>query len=58
MLESGVAQRFSGGSDAIIVLVEVVADRVDRGPDVHLRHGGHHDAKLEVAWSPASSRRC
>ena len=45
MLELGKAQRFRGGSDAIIVPVEIIADRVNRAPDVHVRHGGHHDAK-------------
>ena len=49
MLEFREAQRLSGGSDAIIVPVKIVEDRVDRAPNVHLRHGCHHDAKLEVA---------
>ena len=49
MLELREAQRLSGGRDAIIVPIKVVADRVDRAPDVHLRHGGNPDAKLEVA---------
>ena len=48
MLELGEAQRFRGGSDAIIVPVEVIADRVNRAPNLHVRHGGHHYANLEV----------
>ena len=48
-LELRNAQRFRSGSDAIIVPIEVDADRVDREPYVHLRHGGNYDAKLEVA---------
>ena len=35
--------------DTVVVPVEVVADRVHCAHDVHLRHGGHHDAKFEVA---------
>ena len=38
-----------GGSDSVVVPVKVVADRVDCAPDVHFRHGSHHDTKLEVA---------
>ena len=49
ILELRKAQRPRGGSDAIIVPVEVVADRVDRALDVHVRHGIHDDAKLEFA---------
>ena len=49
VLELRKAQRFCGGSDSVVVPVEVVADRVNCAPDVHLRHGSHHDAKLEVA---------
>ena len=49
MLELREVHRFRGGSDAVVVSVEVVADRVNCALDVHLRHGGHHDAKFEVA---------
>ena len=49
VLEFGKAQRFRSGSDSVVVPVEVVADRVNCAPDVHLSHGGHHDAKLEIA---------
>ena len=49
MLELRKVQWLCGKSDAIIVSVVVVADRVDRAPDVHLLYGGHHDAKIEVA---------
>ena len=49
MLEFGKAQRFRCGSDSVVFLVEVVADRVNCAPDVHLRRGRHHDAKFEVA---------
>ena len=49
MLKLGESQRLSGDSDAVVVPVEVVADCVNRAPDVHFRHGGHHDAKLEIA---------
>ena len=49
MFELRKAQRLRGGSDAVVVPVEVVADRVNCAPDVHLRYGSHHDAKLEVA---------
>ena len=49
MLELREVHRFRGGSDAVVVPVEVVADRVNCAPDVHLRQGGHHDTKFEVA---------
>ena len=49
VLELRKVQRFRGGSDSVVVPVEVVADLVNCAPDVHLRHGGHHDAKFEVA---------
>ena len=49
MLELREVHLFRGGSDAVVVPVEVVADRIKCAPDVHLRHGGHHDAKFEVA---------
>ena len=49
VLELRKAQRFRGNSDAVVVPVEVVADPINCAPDVHLRHGSHHDARLEVA---------
>ena len=49
VLELRRVQRFRGGSDSVVVPVEVVADRVNFAPDVHLRHGDHHDAKFKVA---------
>ena len=49
MLELRKVQRFRGGSDSVVVPVGVVSDRVNCAPDVHLRHGGHHDATFEVA---------
>ena len=49
VLELRKAQRFRGGSDSVVVPVEVVADRVNCAHDVHLRHVSHHEAKLEVA---------
>ena len=42
---SNSGKRFRSGCDS----VEVIADSVNRAPDVHLRHGGHHDGKFEVA---------
>ena len=39
----------SAAAATVVVPVEVIADRVNRAHDVHLRHGGHHDTKLEVA---------
>ena len=58
VLELRKAQRYRGGSDSVVIPVEVVADRVNCAPDVHLCHGSNYDAKLESLWSPASSRRC
>ena len=49
MLELREVLLFRGGTDAIVVPVEVVADRVNCAPDVHLCHGSNHDAKFEVA---------
>ena len=48
MLKFGEAQRLSGSSDSVVIPVGVDADRVDRAPDVHVRHGSHEDTKLEV----------
>ena len=48
VLEFGKAQRLYNISDSV-VYVEVVADRVNCAPDVYLSHGGHHDAKFELA---------
>ena len=49
VLELRKVQRFRGGSDSVVVPVEVVADRVNCALDFHLSHGGHHDVKFEVA---------
>ena len=49
MLELQKVHRFRGGSEAVVVAVEVVADRFNCALDVHLCHGGHHEAKFEVA---------
>ena len=48
VLEFRKSQRLSRSSDSVVVPVEVVADRVNRALDVHVRHGGHDNAKLEV----------
>ena len=49
MFELREVQRLGGGSDAIIVPVEILADLVNRARDVHLCHGSHRDAKLQIA---------
>ena len=48
MLELRELHRLGGLPDGVVVPVKVFADRVDRALDVHVRHGGHHDAKLDV----------
>ena len=49
VLEFREAQQFRSGSNSVGVPVKVVANRVNCALDVHLRHGGHHAAKLEFA---------
>lgn len=58
VLELRESHRLGGLRDGVVVFVEILEYRVDRAPDVHVPHGGHNDAKLEIVPSFASSRRC
>ena len=49
MLEHGESYQFSGGGDAVVIPVKILANRVDSAFNVHTCHSSHNDAKLEVA---------